>query len=107
MTEAMNAYRSGDYAAAAGMLRPWAEQGNMQAQYHLGTMYTIGQGVALDYTTGVVWLRKAADQGSPRAAETLGNLYVSGLGVARDEAEAVRWFQRAAELNDGKGGDCD
>ncbi len=107
MTEAMNAYRAGDYTVAAQMLRPWAEKGVVEAQYTLGTLYTLGQGVELDYTAGIGWLRRAAEQRHLAAAETLGKIYVSGLGVPRNEAEGVKWFNLATEIAGDDSSDCD
>ena len=107
MTEAMSAYRAGEYANAARLLEPWAEQGVVQAQYTLGTLYAFGQGMAPDPSRAVRWLRAAAEQGHLEAARALGNIYVSGLGVPRDEAEAVKWFNKVAELADDSSSDCD
>ncbi len=43
--------------------RQMAEQGNANAQFHLGTRYYAGVGVAKDKVKAVAWLRKAAEQG--------------------------------------------
>ena len=42
------AYFEGDYATAAGIWRPLAEQGDAQAQYFLGAQYEQGEGVLQD-----------------------------------------------------------
>jgi TPR repeat protein len=41
------------------------------AQFNLGTMYDVGQGVTQSYTEAVRWYRKAAEQGSKYAQEYL------------------------------------
>ena len=42
------AYRAGDYATALAEWRPLAEQGDADAQYNLGRMYSQGKGVPQD-----------------------------------------------------------
>ena len=54
-----------DFATAAGILRPLAEQGIARAQSTLGALYASGFGVAQNYTEAVAWFRKAAAQGFP------------------------------------------
>jgi hypothetical protein len=43
------AYTVGDYPNALRVLRPWADQGNLEALTTLGIMYVKGQGVGQDY----------------------------------------------------------
>ncbi len=52
-----------------------AEKGNAKAQFTLGLMYTLGQGVPQDYQKAVTWLRKAARQGNASAQSNLGLMY--------------------------------
>lgn len=47
-----------------------AQAGDAVAQFELGTLYTIGRGVALDYVSGHTWLNIAATSGHRQAAET-------------------------------------
>ena len=42
--DARSAIQRGDYAVAARVFRPFAEQGDAQAQFNLGVMYEKGQG---------------------------------------------------------------
>ena len=58
--DAASAFDRGDYATAARLLRPLADQGHARAQYNLGVMYANGQGVPQDATEAVTWYRKAA-----------------------------------------------
>jgi uncharacterized protein len=39
--DAAAAYRKGDYAAALGIIRPLAEEGNVAAQFNLGVMFQL------------------------------------------------------------------
>ena len=45
-----------------GLLRRQAEQGDAEAQFNLGLMYTNGDGVPQDYQEAVSWYRKAAER---------------------------------------------
>src|SRR5258705_8024788 len=63
LEEAVAAYRSTDYATALRVYRSLAEQGLAVAQFNLGLMYDLGQGVAQNYPEAVKWYRLAADQG--------------------------------------------
>ena len=47
--EAKSAHDRGNYALAEKLSRSLAEQGNAQAQFYLGVMYWMGQGVPQDY----------------------------------------------------------
>ena len=61
-----------------------AEQGDAEAQYRLGRLYTKGLGVPQDYTQAADLYRKAAEQGNAAAQRNLGWLYTKGLGVPQD-----------------------
>ena len=59
----VEAYDRGDYAAALAEWNPLAEQGVAEAQYNLGVMYRIGDGVEQDYVSAYVWWNIAAAGG--------------------------------------------
>jgi uncharacterized protein len=86
-----------DYAAAERLWRPLAIQGNVEAQYSLGVMYHIGQGVHQDYAEALTWYRKASEQGFAAAQYQIGNMYLAGTGVLQDYTMALRWYRKAAE----------
>ena len=44
LEDAVAAYQRGDYATALRLWHPLAEQGDAEAQFHLGVMYESGQG---------------------------------------------------------------
>ena len=52
LDEAVAAYDKGDYATALRIIRPLAELGVPPAQYNLGNMYRLSQGVPRDYAIG-------------------------------------------------------
>jgi len=74
-----------------------AEQGDVKAQYLLGTMYAQGRGVTQNRTESAKWIQKAAEQGNAQARTSLGFLYAEGLGVTQNYTEAAKWFRLAAE----------
>jgi TPR repeat protein len=91
------AYNRGDYATAFREFSVLAEQGDAIAQFNLGMMYSLGQGVTQDYREAARWFRLAAEQGDVRAQFNLGATYERGRGVTQDYREAMRWYRLAAE----------
>ncbi|MCL2459301.1 MAG: sel1 repeat family protein [Desulfobulbus sp.] len=95
------------YAAGQGVVQnnaeavKWyskaAQQGDVRAQYNLGSMYAIGQGVERDYAEAIKWFRMAAEQGDANAQYRLGVSYDFGWGVAQNNKEAMKWYRQAAE----------
>ena len=74
-----------------------AEQGDVDALFHLGYLYESGRGVSQDYKEAAKWYRKAAEQGNANAQCNLGVLYFCGYGVSKDYNEAAKWYRKAAE----------
>jgi TPR repeat protein len=93
-------FQRGEYATALKIrwpfLRPLAEQGDAAAQYDLGLMYHIGEGVSQDYAEAVKWWRMGAEQGHAKAQNNLGVMYGTGRGVPMDDALAYMWLNLAA-----------
>ena len=77
-----------------------AEKGDAAAQFALGLMYDVGQGVPKDEAEAVKWYRKAADQGDAKAQTLLGLMYETGLGVPKDKTEAYKWYLLAEAQGD-------
>ena len=57
LEEGLAAAQRGDYASAAGLLGPLAEQGNPIAQINFGLMHENGHGVLRDYAAAASWRR--------------------------------------------------
>jgi TPR repeat protein len=91
------AYESGDYATALRELRPLAEQGHANAQFHMGVTYAEGVGVPKDYKTAMKWFTLAAEQGNASAQVSLGFMYRKGRGVPQDDKTAAKWYTLAVE----------
>jgi TPR repeat protein len=90
------AYVRGDHKTALAIFTKAANKGDAEAQYMVGLLNAIGQGVPQDYKQAVVLYRKAADQGLVRARNNLGLLYLKGNGVTQDYVEAHKWLNIAA-----------
>jgi TPR repeat protein len=91
------AYVRDDYAEALRLWGQLADQGDARAQFSVGKMYYIGQGVRRDYAQADAWFQKAADQGFAYAQFNLGVAYEDGgLGVPQDYALAHMWFNLAS-----------
>ena len=73
-----------------------AERGDREAQYELGALFAVGQGVPQSHKEALFWFKKAASQGDPDAQYRLGVCYEEGLGVGRDVEKAATWYTKAA-----------
>ena len=92
------AYERGDFAAAARAWQPPASAGDAEAQYRLGSLYRLGQGVPADHAAALEWYRRAAEQDHGMALYMLGLLSFRGgpRGAGPDYVQAYVWFSRAA-----------
>jgi TPR repeat protein len=77
-----------------------AEQGEADAQYHLGSMYCSGEGVPHDDEQAIQWYTKAAEQGDTMSQTNLGSMYKHGEGVPQDFKQAIQWYTKTAEQGD-------
>jgi len=76
---------------------PKAENGNLDAQYDIATMYERGRGTARDEKTAVTWFQKAADNGHVKSAYKLGYAFLKGRGTEKNFEEAYRWLKFASD----------
>lgn len=91
------AAQNGDYATALREFTTAAEAGLDLAQYNLGILYYLGQGVEQNYAEALRWTLAAAEQGHVNAQFNLASLYYYGTGTVVDYAQALRWNLAAAE----------
>lgn len=82
-------------------VRRKARAGLPEAQYTLGFMYLIGDGVPKNGVEEVRWYRAAAGR-SARAAIMLSIMYQYGEGVPKSSHEAFRLMRLAAERGDAR-----
>lgn len=101
LEDGLNAYKRKDYKTALKLLRPLAEQGYGAAQWDIGLMYDLGQGVPQNYAEAIKWWRKSAEQGNDDAQYNLGLMYSNSQGVPQDYVEALKWFRKSADQGDG------
>lgn len=78
-------------------IRQKAEEGSVNAQVDLGSMYWNGNGIKQDEFAAVYWYRKAAIQGDATAQFVLGWAYDIGRGIDESDTKAVYWYRKAAE----------
>lgn len=95
LSDGVQSYSRGDYAKAYKDLKPMAADGEPTAQYIVGEMYRLGQGVKKDETAAVKWYKKAAESGSPEGQYALGMCYATGLGTEVDMISAYQWLSLA------------
>ena len=77
-----------------------AQQGHVEAQYRLGTVYRFGYGeevVQTDFKKAVYWITKASEQGHIEAQYNLGLMYEYGEEAPRDYIQAFFWYTKAVE----------
>lgn len=99
LEKAIEAYDFEEYQDAAQWLRPWAEKGEIEAQYRLGTLYENGQGIAKNLDAAKKWYRNAAAQGHARARRRLEALEGKSSHSGK-ETVAIKWYLDLAEQGD-------
>jgi TPR repeat protein len=65
--DGLAAYVAGNYSKAAVIFQPLAAQGDDCAQYQLGEMYKLGQGVPQDKAKALELFKQAAARGNDKA----------------------------------------
>ena len=97
LAEGLAAYDRADYATALKELAPMAEKGDAGAQYQIGKMTSLGQGMVKDARSAAEWFHKAAEQGLAEAQAALGYLCLIGEGVSQNNDLALVWTRKAAD----------
>ena len=97
------AYRGGhgvpkDAKKGVPYLRQAAEQGSLESQWVLSTLYEFGRaGLPVDHAESFKWALKAAQHGHMVAQHNVATAYFEGLGVEENLEQARLWYTRAAE----------
>ena len=89
--------------AQAEELLTKAQAGGAEAQFNLGNMYRIGEGVPKNAVEAVKWFTRAAEQGDTSAQNNLGSMYFQGVGIPKDFVLAYKWINLAAASGTGSG----
>ena len=88
-----------NYAEAYYHWRDLADDGNPEAQYHIGWLYANGYGVAVDVPLAMSWWEKAAASDHAPSQFALGMMYLTGdlKTVKKNVSEAIKWHMKSAE----------
>lgn len=95
-TEAVDAYRRGEFAKAKGIWEKLASQGDAQAMNNLGVLYDLGQGVEPDLGRALNYFAQSAKAGHASGMSNYARMLEQGRGIAANPEEAARWFDQAA-----------
>lgn len=77
-----------------------SEQGNANAQYILGDIYSKGLAGKVDQEKSFFWTKKAADSNHIEAIYNTGMKYYIGQGVEKDLEAAKKYFKKSADQGD-------
>ena len=97
LREAARVYLLGDYATAASLWRPLADQGDAMAQTNLGILYAKGQGVKQDFVRAYMWLSLAGGYGGGGDAARYRDIVASHMTpsqIADAQRQAQSWERR-------------
>jgi TPR repeat protein len=94
--EAVEAYRTADYASAMTQFKALAAEGDAVAMYYLGIFYDRGYGVPADAAAAAKWFEQGAARGDSLSAYHLGKMAETGKGVPKDPVAAHMWLTLSA-----------
>jgi TPR repeat protein len=93
--DAIKLYNDKNFAKAAVDFTKAATNGNIEAAYILGYLYSGGQGVVQDFDISYNWYLKAANAGHTKSQVNLGYMLICGLGTKKDLPKAAKWIKEA------------
>ena len=91
-SEGKNHYQQNQLDSAVAWLSQAAEQGHVEAQALLGSIYHDQN----QLTLAAHWLSQAAQQGQMNAQALLGSMYLVGRGLPKAANQAIHWLTKAA-----------
>lgn len=98
LDDVIHAMREGNFAEAYCILKPYADDGDADAQYNIGWMYLNGYGLAINDSLALEWWQRASEQGHIDASFSIAMLYNLGEGqVQKDMGKAIDYYLLAAE----------
>ncbi|MDP6138091.1 MAG: hypothetical protein QGI25_17490 [Arenicellales bacterium] len=74
-----------------------AYEGQAQAQYQLGLMFSQGAGMIPSPEEATYWFNRAAEQNHAGAQYQLGATYLNGKGLRADRERGMEWWRAAAK----------
>lgn len=97
--QALQAYKSKDYAKAMTLWKEEVKSDNDQAMTNIGLMYLKGEGVTKDFTQAREWFLKASEYDNDSANYNLALIYQTKLGVEEDSEKTLYYFRKAVKKN--------
>ena len=94
--EAKKFLRAGAFHQAYKQFSVLAVNGDTSAQFQLGLMAHLGNGIPQNFLDAQKWYKRAAVSGDANSQNNLGVLYRDGLGTAPDAILAYKWFSLSA-----------
>ncbi|MFD2205603.1 tetratricopeptide repeat protein [Kiloniella antarctica] len=94
LKDAKQAVKHQNYQTAYALYKPLAEQGEVEAQYALGEMYSKGLGAEQDLKAATQWYELAAEQGHLLAQLQAGRIYFL---ITEDLVNAHKWLNIISE----------
>jgi uncharacterized protein len=89
---------AGDFIKAFKWYTLSSEQGNAEAQFNLGQLYFLGNGVPQNFKNAVKWFTLSAEQNDSDAQGALGLIYYYGRkGVPKDHARGIQFWKLSAK----------
>ena len=89
---------AGNVKAARILIQQAADAGYVRANYQLGLMAALGQGVEKNLEQANAFFKLAADKGDPFALLAFGRNLVKGIGMKADPKQGIAILKHAAEL---------
>ena len=96
-TRCAKAYQAKQYQKAYIICQKQADEGNVEAQGFLASIYELGRVGTKNYNKAFHWFKTAALKNYPVAQTNLGRMYMQGRGTSRNLAKSLFWFKKAAE----------
>lgn len=90
------AYDAGHFTDAMGIWSELSRQGNAEAEFGMGLLYDLGNGMPENADLAFSYYKMAAEAGLPAAEFNVGAMYDSGRGVAQSSRNAALWYAKAA-----------
>tara|TARA_R110002012_G_scaffold280101_2_gene468541 strand:- start:263 stop:1024 length:762 start_codon:yes stop_codon:yes gene_type:complete len=99
LDKGLQAFKEGNYKAALKEFSPLAHEGNVEAQFQLGRLYSNDDDMVLrDYAKSRKWYLLAAKAGSSNSAFMVAASYSEGgFGIKTNLKEYKEWFKKALE----------
>lgn len=99
---AHEAARLGDYAQAYALWKPLAEKGDVEAIFHIASLYRTGKGVPRNLERAFNEFMRAAKQSHQHAQFNVAFMLQYGLGINKDINAAKSWYLNAKDNKSSK-----